>query len=139
MGFDHEHSRSDRDQNVLVLSNNSISSAVDNFDKNPLANTELDTPYDYHSVIHYNSDAMQREREPTIISKQPVLISDGNEIYHTREKMTPIDIYKVQRFYKCPTLPIPEILKEGDSIEAEKMEIIIERFKLEADFKVDYS
>jgi hypothetical protein len=134
LGFDHEHSRHDRDQNIIVMTNNSVSSLSSNFDRNPLS-TEQDAPYDFHSIIHYNSDALQKNSEPTIVSKIPVLISDSNEIHHVREKLTPIDVYKIQRFYKCAHIPIPEIVKENDSIEDERMGKINERFRLEARFQ----
>lgn len=138
MGFDHEHSRHDRDENIFVHLNNSITSLSANFEKNSLSSsTDLDAPYDFHSVIHYNSDALQKkDSEHTITSKTPVLLSEQNEIYHSREKLTPIDIYKVQKFYKCPTIPKPNIVKMGDMIEAERLETITNRFKLEAQLKV---
>lgn len=134
MGFDHEHSRHDRDQNVEILFNNTDKLQNINFELNR-ASTDIQAPYDFHSVIHYDSNAMKnRNNGPTIVSKIPVLISETNEIYHHREKLTPIDVYKIQRFYKCNTIPIPEIVKEQDTLEEDKMNKINGRFRLEAQF-----
>lgn len=77
---------------------------------------------------------MQRNGQPTILSKIPVLISDNNEIHHVRDKLTPIDIFKLQKLYKCSSIDIPEIVHENDSIEEERMEKMRQRFKLEAKF-----
>lgn len=91
----------------------------------------MDTPYDFQSVIHYNSDALQNHQKPTLISKVPILISSSNEIYYQRESLTPIDIYKIQKLYKCKTIKIPELIS---SIDPERAEEIKKRFRTEAYF-----
>lgn len=111
LGFDHEHSRPDRDQNIKVLLENMED--THNFKLNPNSKVEMDAPYDYHSVIHYNSNAFNKDQHsPTILSKQAALVSDQNEINHDRKKLSPIDIYKIQSLYKCQTLTIPSIIKK---------------------------
>ncbi|CAF0843490.1 unnamed protein product [Brachionus calyciflorus] len=130
LGFDHEHSRQDRDNNIHVLINNT--SNKENFEMT-LNNYEIDVPYDFHSVIHYNSDALQNANKPTLISKVPILLSDSNEIYHKREGMTPLDIYKIQRLYKCKALEIPDFIT-GISQDDERVEREKKRFKTEANF-----
>ncbi|KAA0188360.1 hypothetical protein HAZT_HAZT010943 [Hyalella azteca] len=52
MGFNHEQSRSDRDNYVIVMLGNIISSYVSNFDKRVTNN--FGVPYDYSSVMHYD-------------------------------------------------------------------------------------
>jgi hypothetical protein len=68
------------------------------------------------------------------LSKIPALVSEKNQLYSSRDKMTPIDIYKLQKLYKCQALTIPEVIKERDSIEEERVEKINKRFKLETRF-----
>ncbi len=106
-----------------------------NFRINSHPRYEIDAPYDFHSVIHYNSHAFSSYfNSPTILSKIPALDSDQNEINHPRDKLTPIDIFKIQSLYKCNTLTIPSIIKSADSIEEEKMEKISARLRIEARF-----
>jgi hypothetical protein len=81
-----------------------------------------------HGVIHYNSDA--------VVEKFPILLVNGDEVARFHDKLTPMDIDRIQRHFKCPTIAIPEIAKERDSIETENLEKIMERLRLEADFKV---
>jgi hypothetical protein len=91
-----------------------------NFEKNVNPQSVLDTPYDFYSVTHYDSDALQiNSRNPTILSKIPGLILDNFELFHKRETLSPIDIYKVQSLYKCKVITVPTITKEEDSIEEE--------------------
>uniref|UniRef100_A0A3P8N9F4 Metalloendopeptidase n=1 Tax=Astatotilapia calliptera TaxID=8154 RepID=A0A3P8N9F4_ASTCA len=51
LGFDHEQTRSDRDQHVRILLENVIPGMEHNFRK--INTRNLDTPYDYNSVMHY--------------------------------------------------------------------------------------
>jgi hypothetical protein len=120
LGFDHEHSRLDRDQHISIFLNNTNKKLSANFEKNLNPQPVLDTPYDFYSVTHYDSDALQiNSKSPTILSKIPALISDNFELFHKRETLSPIDIHKVQSLYKCKVITIPTIAKEEDSIEEE--------------------
>ncbi|KAF5897882.1 high choriolytic enzyme 1-like, partial [Clarias magur] len=51
LGFQHEHSRSDRDKHVKILYDNIEPKAEENFQKYDTNN--LNTSYDYNSVMHY--------------------------------------------------------------------------------------
>lgn len=66
-----------------------------------------------------------------MVSKVPILISGSNEIYHNRESLTPIDIYKIQKLYKCKTISIPELVSDADPA---RMEEIKKRFRTETNF-----
>lgn len=139
LGFDHEHSRSDRDQHVNVLIHNTRVS--DQFEKlQHRQETDLETPYDFHSIIHYTSYQGTKNvfgtSDPVLLAKPPVLISNSNEIEFTREFLSPIDIYKIQRFYGCPTLPMPKIVNQTEqAVTGEAFERVVKRFALETVFK----
>nr|XP_046240431.1 low choriolytic enzyme-like [Scatophagus argus] len=94
LGFNHEQTRSDRDQHVQILLNNVIQGMEHNFRKIPTIN--LDTPYDYNSVMHYGRFAFSRNRQPTIIP-----IPDNNVAIGRATAMSPIDILRVNRLYRC--------------------------------------
>lgn len=132
IGFDHEHSRHDRDKNIQVLFENA--NDLNNFRLNPSSREDIDAPYDFHSIIHYNSNAFKKDDSPTILSKIPALYSDHNEIHLLRDRLSPIDIFKIQSLYKCRTLTIPVTLKENDAIEEERIDKINKRFNLETEF-----
>lgn len=85
-----------------------------NFEINPNSKLDnLDTPYDFYSVTHYNSDALQiSTSSPTILSKIPALILDNFKLFHKRETVSPIDIYKIQSLYHCQLIKTPVIKKE---------------------------
>ncbi|XP_070821208.1 high choriolytic enzyme 2-like isoform X3 [Chaetodon trifascialis] len=51
LGFNHEQTRSDRDQHVRILFQNIIPGMEGNFRK--IRTRNLGTPYDYNSVMHY--------------------------------------------------------------------------------------
>jgi len=135
IGFDHEHSRADRNDNVKIFLDNTVD--IDNFGINSNIEVIDDTPYDFHSITHYNSDALQLNKEiPTILSRIPALLSDQNQLYIQREKLSPIDIYKVQKLYKCSLIKAPRIVKyeDDDDTEHEALEKVKERFNTEAKF-----
>jgi hypothetical protein len=113
LGFDHEHSRADRDEHIQILRDNSKPKSDSNFDINNDAKLEdLDTPYDYYSVTHYNSDAMQKSySKSTLLSKIAALVNDDFKLFHTRETTSPIDIYKIQSLYHCQLIKTPLIVR----------------------------
>ncbi|KAF6721346.1 High choriolytic enzyme 2 [Oryzias melastigma] len=55
LGFQHEHTRSDRDSYVQINWQNIIPASAYNFNKHDTNN--LNTPYDYSSIMHYGRDA----------------------------------------------------------------------------------
>lgn len=138
LGFDHEHSRSDRDENIQVMFNNTKSG--DQFQiSSRRQETDLEAPYDFHSIIHYTSYQAAKNGfnvDPVLVSKLPVLISNTNEIEFSRDFLSPIDIYKIQRFYGCPTIPMPRIVNQTEKdVLGPKFERIVKRFALETAFK----
>lgn len=61
----------------------------------------LGTPYDYASVMHYESQAFSRNGQPTITPLQT-----GATIGQ-RYNMSTIDIQEVQLFYNCSSSGTP--------------------------------
>ncbi|XP_059204928.1 high choriolytic enzyme 1-like [Centropristis striata] len=96
LGFQHEQSRSDRDQHVRILLQNVESGKEHAFDK--VQTNNLNTPYDYNSVMHYGRDAFSRNGQPTIIP-----IPDENVCIGRATKMSPNDILRVNRLYCSST------------------------------------
>lgn len=94
LGFHHEQVRSDRDQHVNILFDNIQKGKEWNFQKADTNN--LDTPYDFQSVMHYSKFAFSKNRQPTIVAK-----SDPNLNFGQASSMSANDIARVNRLYKC--------------------------------------
>ncbi|XP_032808037.1 astacin-like metalloendopeptidase isoform X2 [Petromyzon marinus] len=94
LGFWHEQARSDRDQFVSVQWDDIIPGYEHNFNKEQTNN--LDTPYDYGSLLHYNRFAFTKNRRPTLVPTPETNVTLGQ-----REKLSDQDVYKVNRFYAC--------------------------------------
>uniref|UniRef100_A0A672Y3C7 Metalloendopeptidase n=1 Tax=Sphaeramia orbicularis TaxID=375764 RepID=A0A672Y3C7_9TELE len=94
LGFNHEQTRSDRDQNVRILLQNVIPGQEHNFRR--IRTRNLGTPYDYNSVMHYGRFAFSRNRQPTIIP-----IPNPNVAIGRATQMSPTDILRVNRLYAC--------------------------------------
>ncbi|KAK2853435.1 hypothetical protein Q5P01_006096 [Channa striata] len=94
LGFDHEQTRSDRDQHVRILLENVIRGMEYNFRK--IETINLGTPYDYNSVMHYGRFDFSWNGQPTIIP-----IPDPNVAIGTATQMSPTDILRVNRLYRC--------------------------------------
>ncbi|XP_072237203.1 low choriolytic enzyme-like [Leuresthes tenuis] len=94
LGFNHEQTRSDRDNHVRILLQNVIPGMEHNFRK--INTRNLGTPYDYNSVMHYGRFAFSRNRQPTIVP-----IPDANVPIGRATQMSPTDILRVNRLYQC--------------------------------------
>lgn len=57
--------------------------------------TSVHTPYDYRSVMHYETTAFSRNGLPTIEPLVP------NVVIGQRDNMTTIDIEEVRLLYNC--------------------------------------
>ncbi|KAM9318153.1 hatching enzyme 1.2-like [Pholidichthys leucotaenia] len=94
LGFNHEQTRSDRDQHVRILLQNVIRGMEFNFRK--INTNNLGTRYDYNSVMHYGRFAFSRNRQPTIIP-----IPNQNVPIGRATQMSPTDILRLNRLYGC--------------------------------------
>ncbi|XP_028331840.1 high choriolytic enzyme 1-like [Gouania willdenowi] len=106
LGFNHEQTRSDRDQHVRILLQNVIRGQEHNFDR--IATNNLGTPYDYNSVMHYSRFAFSRNGQPTIVP-----IPDPNVSIGRANQMSANDILRVNRLYRCnSTMSTPGLKSE---------------------------
>ncbi|XP_055347669.1 uncharacterized protein LOC129594844 isoform X2 [Paramacrobiotus metropolitanus] len=95
MGFFHEHSRSDRDQHVLILWDNIAKSDRDQFAKHEEGNT-YGLPYDYESVMHYKYNAFAKDSSiPTILPTVKKSRVGQNK------NLSPLDIVRIYRRFHC--------------------------------------
>ncbi|KAG7315298.1 hypothetical protein KOW79_021386 [Hemibagrus wyckioides] len=92
LGFHHEQTRSDRDDHVRILYENVIPGEERNFEKFDTNN--LNTPYDYNSVMHYSRYAFSKNELPTIVP-----IPDNDVPIGNATEMSDNDILRVNRLY----------------------------------------
>ncbi|XP_044190555.1 hatching enzyme 1.2-like [Thunnus albacares] len=93
LGFHHEHNRSDRDQYVRINWENIP--AANSFDFHKKDTSNLNTPYDYSSVMHYGRTAFSSGGD-TITP-----IPDPSVPIGQRDDMSDIDILRINRLYEC--------------------------------------
>ncbi|XP_060907404.1 low choriolytic enzyme-like [Labrus mixtus] len=94
LGFYHEHNRSDRDQYVKINWENFNDYYLINFKKKDTNN--LNTPYDYSSVMHYGKTAFGRRGAETITP-----IPDASVPIGQRDGLSKIDVIRINKLYKC--------------------------------------
>ncbi|KAM8725700.1 low choriolytic enzyme-like [Acanthopagrus schlegelii] len=94
LGFYHEHTRSDRDQYIKINWDNINPYFTFNFKKQDTNN--LNTPYDYSSIMHYGRTAFGTRRSETIVPIPDPSVAIGN-----RDALSKTDILRVNRLYKC--------------------------------------
>jgi hypothetical protein len=109
-GFEHEHTRPDRDQHITVLMQNVASDCKYLFDHSEATPS---TSYDTESVMHYASYACSGNGEPTMLKK-----SDGRPI-RDPEALSALDRAGIQALYggtpggtpgSTPIQPNPTVL-----------------------------
>ncbi|TRY57580.1 hypothetical protein DNTS_023507 [Danionella cerebrum] len=95
LGFYHEHTRSDRDQYVRINWENIAQGAVNNFKKQDTNN--LNTPYDYNSIMHYGRTAFA-----LVYGKETITpIPNSSVQIGQRVEMSNIDVLKINKLYLC--------------------------------------
>nr|AAI62740.1 C6ast1 protein [Danio rerio] len=92
LGFHHEHNRSDRDSHVQIVYKNIIPGQERNFDK--IKTNNLETAYDYSSVMHYGRFAFSKNKEATIVP-----IPDSGVTIGRAKRMSSNDILRINRLY----------------------------------------
>ncbi|XP_066561506.1 meprin A subunit alpha isoform X1 [Amia ocellicauda] len=99
LGFYHEQSRSDRDDYVKIWWNEIIPGKEHNFNKyNDDFITDLNTPYDYESIMHYRPFSFNKnDSQPTITTAIPAF----NDIIGQRLDFSSIDLVRLNRMYNC--------------------------------------
>ncbi|XP_018550272.1 meprin A subunit alpha [Lates calcarifer] len=101
LGFYHEQSRSDRDDYVKIWWDQIEEGMEHNFNKyEDDFITDLNTPYDYESVMHYRPLSFNKnESIPTITTTIP----NFNEVIGQRLDFSAVDITRLNRMYDCAT------------------------------------
>ncbi|XP_071314926.1 hatching enzyme 1.2-like [Trachinotus anak] len=94
LGFYHEHSRSDRDRYVRINWENIEPEKTHNFQKRESNN--LNTPYDYSSIMHYRKTSFSQNGRNTITP-----IPDASVQIGQRRDMSELDIRKINLLYRC--------------------------------------
>ncbi|XP_058889493.1 hatching enzyme 1.2-like isoform X1 [Acipenser ruthenus] len=94
LGLVHEQSRIDRDKYITILWENVLKDHEFNFDKYKANN--LNTPYDYGSLMHFGKYAYSEDGLPTIIPKKYINTAIGQRV-----GASPIDKIKINKLYKC--------------------------------------
>ncbi|KAM7136998.1 meprin A subunit alpha [Molossus nigricans] len=101
LGFYHEQSRTDRDDYVKIWWDEILPGYQHNFntyDDNFI--TDLNTPYDYESLMHYQPFSFNKnESVPTITAKIP----EFNSIIGQRLDFSVLDLERLNRMYNCTT------------------------------------
>ncbi|TNN00247.1 high choriolytic enzyme 1-like [Takifugu flavidus] len=94
LGFHHEQCRSDRDNHIRVLWENIQPGLAYAFDKMNTLN--LNTPYDYNSVMQYHRYAFSGNGKPTMAP-----IPNANIQFGEATQMSSNDITRLNTLYKC--------------------------------------
>ena len=94
LGFYHEQTRSDRDRYVRINWENISPTMQYNFNRENTNN--LNTPYDYSSVMHYGKTAFSINGLDTITP-----IPDASVQIGQRVDLSAIDILRINTLYKC--------------------------------------
>ncbi len=93
LGFGHEQARPDRDQYVMIMWNNIISTSYRQFDKVSGIDS-LGTPYDLDSIMHYQAYDWSNGNGPSIIPRHGRAIGK-------KKFASPIDILQIRLMYQC--------------------------------------
>ncbi|XP_054900514.1 meprin A subunit alpha [Poeciliopsis prolifica] len=99
LGFYHEQSRSDRDDYVKIWWDEIEEGKGHNFNKyEDDFITDLNTPYDYESIMHYRPFSFNKnESIPTITTTIPYF----NNVIGQRLDFSEVDITRLNRMYDC--------------------------------------
>merc|ERR1712002_659665 len=94
LGFNHEQTRSDRDNHIKVLLQNVQSGMEHNFGK--ITTLNQGTSYDYNSVMQYHKYAFSKNNQPTMVP-----IPNANVNFGNAKEMSKNDIARLNTLYKC--------------------------------------
>ncbi|KAI9517964.1 hypothetical protein NQZ68_001134, partial [Dissostichus eleginoides] len=95
LGFQHEQTRSDRDSYVRINWQNINPQNAYNFKRH--ATNNLNTPYDYTSIMHYGKTAFSIQRGKDSITPIP----NPNVQIGQRKGMSRWDIVRINKLYRC--------------------------------------
>jgi hypothetical protein len=93
LGFEHEQSRPDRDKHLTIHWENINKGVCSNFDI--CKGCKVDTPYDYASVMHYDSHAFSCNDKMTMARVT------SNKKIGKNFRLSPSDKIKIRALYSC--------------------------------------
>ncbi|XP_055854249.1 hatching enzyme 1.2-like [Episyrphus balteatus] len=101
LGFNHEHTREDRDEYVEINWKNIPTDSYRNFGKStPNSTDTFNIKYDYESVLHYSPFAFAMDLfKPTLVPLKKIGLSKMGQ----RDGLSKLDISKIWKMYKCKT------------------------------------
>ncbi|XP_072527463.1 low choriolytic enzyme-like [Salminus brasiliensis] len=94
LGFNHEQTRSDRDNHIRVVWENIIDNMKHNFNK--INTLNQGTSYDYNSVMQYHRTAFSKNGLATMVP-----IPNSNVSFGQATQMSQNDITRLNRLYGC--------------------------------------
>uniref|UniRef100_A0A8C5WHT9 Metalloendopeptidase n=1 Tax=Leptobrachium leishanense TaxID=445787 RepID=A0A8C5WHT9_9ANUR len=95
LGFVHEHTRNDRDNNVAIMYKFISPESISNFDK--VDTNNLNIGYDFYSVMHHPGSAFSNTPgKNTIVPKPDPSIPIGQ-----RNGLSTLDVAKINALYQC--------------------------------------
>ena len=105
IGFYHEHQRPDRDQYVTINKNSIQNGKEHAFDrKRTDETTTLGYGYDYASIMHYHRSAFTKH-----FWRQTIVAKDEGVVFGRAKELSPLDILKANKLYKCGKLAMTVI------------------------------
>ncbi|KAK6042078.1 shTK domain protein [Cooperia oncophora] len=82
----------------LRIAATALPSALTNWKRGLSKSTVLGQPYDYKSILHYDSLAFSKNGFPTMLPKQKCNATIGNA-----KDFSDVDLAKINRMYSCPS------------------------------------
>jgi len=98
LGVYHQQSRTDRDDYIMVMTQNMDEDKVHNFntyDYNKI--DERRVPYDYNSVMHYSDSGFSNNGQKTIVTRDPKF----QDVIGQRRDFSDGDISMLNKMYPC--------------------------------------
>lgn len=99
IGFQHEHSRSDRDDYIIIFWENVQEGMMDQFKKlKPIQNI-IFNEFDYDSIMLYGEYVFSKnhfDKKTMVAKKEGVRLKDVKE-----KTISKSDIYRIRKLYKC--------------------------------------
>ncbi|MHC1780085.1 MAG: M12 family metallopeptidase [Bacteroidales bacterium] len=83
IGLEHEQSRPDRDDYIIVVDTNIIKGNENNFEKMSKGDVEPADKFDFNSIMLYSSIAFSKNDKPTLIKKSDKTTWEANRDYNT--------------------------------------------------------
>ncbi|XP_025110179.1 zinc metalloproteinase nas-4-like [Pomacea canaliculata] len=100
LGFWHEHSRYDRDNYIVVHTDNVVTDSIHDFEKHTVSQVDtLGMNYDLGSIMHYGPYTFAKDKSKPTISVKP---GQGSGVtMGQRLALSSEDVQQIQKLYGC--------------------------------------